>query len=59
MGLYGFLRGELFYSFGTIHDRPRRPRGPGFDSRRYQIFRVAVGLERGPLSPCEDKLGAT
>jgi hypothetical protein len=28
---------------------------PGFDSRRYQIFRVAVGLERGPLSPCEDK----
>jgi hypothetical protein len=30
-------------------------RGPGFDSRRYQIFRIAVGLERGPLSPCEDK----
>jgi hypothetical protein len=25
-------------------------RGPGFDSRRYQISRVAVGLERGPLS---------
>jgi hypothetical protein len=24
--------------------------GPGFDSRRYKIFRVAVGLERGPLS---------
>jgi hypothetical protein len=22
----------------------------GFDSRRYQIFREAVGLERGPLS---------
>jgi hypothetical protein len=32
-----------------------RDRGPGFDSRRYQIFLVAVGLERGPLSPCEDK----
>jgi hypothetical protein len=25
-------------------------RGPGFDSRRYQIFSEAVGLERGPLS---------
>jgi hypothetical protein len=32
---------------------------PGFDSRRYQIFWVAVGLERGPLSPCESKWGAT
>ena len=27
-----------------------RYRGLGFDSRRYQIFWVAVGLERGPLS---------
>jgi hypothetical protein len=26
------------------------PRGPGFDSRRYQIFCVAVDLEPGPLS---------
>jgi hypothetical protein len=25
-------------------------RGPGFDSRRCQIFREVVGLERGPLS---------
>ena len=24
--------------------------GPGFDPRRYQIFWVVVGLERGPLS---------
>jgi hypothetical protein len=31
----------------------------GFDSRFYQIFWVAVGLERGPLSPCESKWGAT
>jgi len=27
-----------------------RYRGPGLDSRRYQIFWVVVGLERGPLS---------
>jgi hypothetical protein len=26
------------------------PRGPGIDSRRYQIFSVVMGLERGPLS---------
>jgi hypothetical protein len=25
------------------------PRGPGYDSRRYHIFWVAVSLERGPL----------
>jgi hypothetical protein len=24
--------------------------GTGFDSRRYQMFCIAVGLERGPLS---------
>jgi hypothetical protein len=34
-------------------------RGPVFDSRRYHIFWVAVCLERGPLSSCEDKLWAT
>ena len=27
-----------------------RYRGLGFDSRRYQIFWVVLGLERGPLS---------
>jgi hypothetical protein len=27
-----------------------RSRGPGFDSRRYQIFWEVVGLEWGPLS---------
>jgi hypothetical protein len=27
-----------------------RSRGPGFDSRRYQIFWEVVGLQRGPLS---------
>jgi hypothetical protein len=30
--------------------RAYRYRGPGFDSRRYQIFSVVLGLERGPLS---------
>jgi hypothetical protein len=35
-------------------------RGPGFDSRRYQIFREVVGLEQGPLglmSTMEELLG--
>jgi hypothetical protein len=27
-----------------------KPRGLGFDSRRYQVFCIAVGLERGTLS---------
>jgi hypothetical protein len=27
-----------------------RSRGPGFDSRRFQIFWEAADLERGPLS---------
>jgi hypothetical protein len=27
-----------------------RPRGPGFDSRLYPIYSVAVDLERGSLS---------
>jgi hypothetical protein len=26
------------------------PRGPGFDSRHYKFFCIAVGLERDPLS---------
>jgi hypothetical protein len=37
-----------------------RSRDPGFDSRRYQIFRELVGLERDPLSlvsTLEDLLG--
>jgi hypothetical protein len=32
-----------------------RPRGRGFDYRRCQIFGVAIGLEWGALSSCEDK----
>jgi hypothetical protein len=36
-----------------------RSRGPEFDSRRFQIFWEAAGLERGPLSlvrPTEELL---
>jgi hypothetical protein len=36
-----------------------RSRGFGFDSRRYQIFWVAVGLEQGPLSTRYDMRGDT
>jgi hypothetical protein len=36
---------------GLVVRIPRyRSRGSEFDSRRYQIFCEAVGLERGPLS---------
>jgi hypothetical protein len=36
---------------GLVVRLPRcRPGGPGFDSLHCQIFWVAVGLERGPLS---------
>jgi hypothetical protein len=57
-----------FYTDIDVHDRlcvlvvrvpGCRHRGPGFDSRGYQIFWVAVGLGRVPLSPCEDKWGVT
>jgi hypothetical protein len=36
-----------------------KPRGPGFNFRRYEILWVAVGLDPCPPSPCEDKWGAT
>jgi len=36
-----------------------RYRDPGFDPRRYQIFWVVVGLERGPLSLVRSNWGAT
>jgi hypothetical protein len=43
-----------FHNRDTKQDRPMwsgcKPSGLGFDSRRYQIFCVAVGMERGPLS---------
>ena len=34
----------------VVRDSGYRYRGLGFDSRRYQIFWVVVGLEGGPLS---------
>ena len=36
-----------------------RYRGPGFDPRRYQIFWVVVGLERGPISLVRSNWGGT
>jgi hypothetical protein len=49
----------IFLGYSEIKDRlgglvvrvpGYRSRGPGLDSRRYQIFWEVVGLERGPLS---------
>jgi hypothetical protein len=56
---------SLFYSedrlCGLVVRVPGyRSRGPGIDSRRYQIFWEVVGLERGPLglvSTTEELLG--
>jgi hypothetical protein len=46
--------GSMFSTDGfcglVVRARGYSPIGPRFDSRRYQIFRVVVGLERGPLS---------
>jgi hypothetical protein len=40
-----------YYYYSLTHRVPGyRPRGPGFDSRCYQIFWEVVGLERGPFS---------
>jgi hypothetical protein len=48
MYLYGVARDRLC---GLVVRVPGyRSRGPGFDSRRYQIFWEIMGLERGPLS---------
>jgi hypothetical protein len=42
---------EIFQWTNRTHRVPGyRSRGPGFDSRRYQIFWKAVGLERDPFS---------
>ena len=57
--LYQVILLNLFNSLVSIYDRlcglvvrvsGYWYRGPGFDPRRYQIFWVVVGLERGPLS---------
>jgi hypothetical protein len=34
----------------VVRVRGYSSRGPGFDSRRYQIFWEVVGMDRGPLS---------
>jgi hypothetical protein len=56
MDWFEFLFGDLDRLCGLAVRLPRcRSRGLGFDSQRCQIFLVAVGLERDPLSPCDDK----
>jgi hypothetical protein len=42
------LAGGIRWFYGLVPGY--RCRGPGFDSRRYQIFWEVVGIERGPLS---------
>jgi hypothetical protein len=47
----GVCNGEWDRLCGLVVRVPGyRSRGPGFDSRRYQIFWEVVDLERGPLS---------
>jgi hypothetical protein len=41
---------DVFFSMTVDWSSWLQPRGPGFDSRHYQIFCMAVALERGPLS---------
>jgi hypothetical protein len=55
--IYSFILFYLRSDFFSDHLRGLvarflgyRSRGPGFDSRRYQIFWEVVGLEWGPLS---------
>jgi hypothetical protein len=42
---------DIFALMGLVVRVPgHKSRGPGFDSRRYQIFWEVLGLEWGPLS---------
>ena len=50
---------EIFYGIEVVRLSGYRYRGLGFDHRRYQIFWVVVGLERGPLSLVRSNWGAT
>ena len=61
MGWFAAINLTVHKISKSSHDRDRlcglvvrvsgyRNRDLGFDSRRYQIFWVVVGLERGPLS---------
>jgi hypothetical protein len=58
---YSFLKPLTGYNICELVVRVPgcRLRGLGCDSRCCHIFWVAVGLERGPLSLCEDKWGTT
>jgi hypothetical protein len=44
------ISADLQAAFLVVTVSGYRSRGLGFDSRRFQIFRQAAGLERGPLS---------
>jgi hypothetical protein len=49
--IYARLADKHGYLCGLVVGVPGcRPRGLGLDSRCYQIFCIAVGLEQGPLS---------
>ena len=47
--VFVFIRGDRLCGL-VVRVSGYRYRGLGFDSRRYQIFWVVAGLERGPLS---------
>jgi hypothetical protein len=53
------LEDGLLKRIMILQSSPLLIRGLVFDSQRYWNFQIAVGLEPGPLSRCEDKGGTT
>jgi hypothetical protein len=55
--IISFICGALDRLCGLVVRVPGcKPRGRGFHSRRYRIFCIAIGLERGPLSLVRKKV---